>query len=126
MNDSNFKYILKDLRLEKGVKQKDVAEKCDISPQCISQLELGVRSPTGTTLVALADFFNCSIDYLMGRSDDFSKSSLPPYIPLSNEEKQCITIFRQLPPDFQKHTLEYIQKLANLYQEEQNNLFPKK
>lgn len=110
----NFKNNLKDLRLEKGVKQKEVAEKCDISPQCISQLELGTRNPTGTTLVALADYFNCSVDYLLGRTEDFSSPAFT-NAPTSLKEKELLVAFRTLPAELQAHLITHIKKLAKLY-----------
>lgn len=66
-----FNEILKGLREERGLTQKNIADACKVSPTCICQLETGSRSPTGSTLLSLADFFNCSIDYLLGREDDF-------------------------------------------------------
>ena len=52
-----FKDILRYLREDKGVSQKTLADTCKISPTCICQLETGQRNPTGSTLIALADFF---------------------------------------------------------------------
>ncbi|MBQ7912400.1 MAG: helix-turn-helix domain-containing protein [Clostridia bacterium] len=114
MDMTNFKNNLKDLRLEKGVKQKEVAKHCDISPQCISQLELGTRNPTGTTLLALADYFNCSVDYLLGRTEDFSspKSSNEP---TSAQEKELLIALRSLPTELQSHLVKHIKKLAKIY-----------
>lgn len=110
-----FKNNLKDLRLEKGVKQKEVAKNCDISPQCISQLELGTRNPTGTTLVALADYFNCSVDYLLGRSEEFSSPVFPAKTDLSQQERDLLLAFKKLPKDLQTHLLLHIEKLSEIY-----------
>ena len=114
MDMTNFKNNLKDLRLEKGVKRKEVAENFDISPQCISQLELGTRNPTGTTLLALADYFNCSVDYLLGRAEDFSSPKLSNE-PTSPQEKEMLIAFRSLPTELQSHLATHIKKLAKLY-----------
>ncbi len=73
----NFPKRLKDLREEKGYTQTFVAQNCDVSIQCISSLESGNRSPTGSTLVALAEFFDVSIDYLMGLEADTFKPESP-------------------------------------------------
>ena len=118
MKENKFKEILKDLRLEKDVKQKDVARECDVSPQCISQLEAGTRSPTGTTLFALANYFNCSIDYLMGRTEedyDLGKNFTQH---CSESEFSLLTNYRKLPKDYQAHILSYICKLNALHSEE--------
>ena len=71
-----FKRRLKELRGERNLSQKQVAEACGISPTCICQLETGARNPTGTTLSQLADFFEVSTDYLLGREDDFGNRVL--------------------------------------------------
>ena len=118
MEENKFKDILKDLRLEKGVKQKDVAQKCDVSPQCISQLEAGTRNPTGTTLVALANYFNCSIDYLMGRTEDFNETERTRATRYTEQEARLLAEFIKLPKDYQSHIVAYMQKLVALHKEE--------
>lgn len=85
-----FNEILKGLREERGLTQKNIADACKVSPTCICQLETGSRSPTGSTLLSLADFFNCSIDYLLGREDDFGNITI-------HTEKPA-----PLPPDTQE------------------------
>ena len=113
-----FKDILKDLRLEMGLQQKEVAKHCDVSPQCISQLELGTRNPTGSTLVALANFFNCSIDYLMGRNE---QDSIYPPVLISHKKKkemEIVSIYNSLPIDLQQRVLQYTKKVSEIYQEE--------
>ncbi len=73
----NFPKRLRDLREERGYTQTFVAQNCDVSIQCISSLEAGNRNPTGSTLVALAEFFDVSIDYLMGLEADTFKPAPP-------------------------------------------------
>lgn len=61
-----FKNILKDLREEAGLTQKQLAIKCGLSPQCISALEKGINSPTFQTLTALNSFFGNQLnEYLI-------------------------------------------------------------
>lgn len=67
---SYFTHICKDLRLESGLTQQELAPKIGISSSAIGMLEKGYREPTGTTLVAYANFFGVSLDYLMGREDE--------------------------------------------------------
>ena len=115
-----FKNILKELRIEKGVKQKEVAENCDVSPQCISQLELGTRSPTGSTLIALAEYFNCSVDYLLGRTDDYANidTRLTSSQKTPSSQEELLSVFSRLPHELQSHLLLYAKKLNNLYNEQ--------
>lgn len=89
-----------------------------MSPQFISQLELGTRSPTGSTLIALAEYFNCSVDYLLGRSDDYAGSKSEPNFfksELSKTEKELLSAFRALPNDLKAHLVDYAKKLTDLY-----------
>lgn len=61
---------LNKLRKLKGVSQKQLANELgDINQQTISHYETGTREPNIQTLIKLADYFDVSIDYLVGRSD---------------------------------------------------------
>ena len=64
---------LKSLRLSKGITQKQLAESTGTSERGIQNYELGIRKATYDILIALADYFNVSLDYLVGRSDDPSR-----------------------------------------------------
>lgn len=65
----NFGEHLKSLRLSKNLTQKQLAECIGASERGIQNYELGQRKPTYDILIALAIFFNCSIDFLVGRTD---------------------------------------------------------
>lgn len=65
----NFSERLKDLRKEKKVNQIMLADEIHVSKGIISLWENNLREPTLSNLVALADYFNVSLDYLTGRSD---------------------------------------------------------
>lgn len=105
-----FKDRLKELRYENSLTQKDIADGCKLSTQCISQLELGTRNPTGSTLEALADFFEVSTDYLLGREDDFGNISVQNQSPLSEQSpdtREMIDIFNSLDRFHRAQVLEY-------------------
>ena len=55
------------LRKQKGLAQKDVAERIGISFNSYCRYEKNEREPMAPTIVALADFFQVSTDYLLGR-----------------------------------------------------------
>ena len=65
--ENKFKDILKNLRNEYAVGQVQLAKSVGLSKGVISLWENGKREPTMSSLILLADFFNCSIDYLVGR-----------------------------------------------------------
>ena len=67
---SSFSERVRLLREEQGYTQQDVADRLQVSKQTVSQYERGVREPHIDMLASIADLFNVSIDYLVGR--DFS------------------------------------------------------
>jgi transcriptional regulator with XRE-family HTH domain len=60
---------MKDLRNEAKLTQEQLANTLSLSQQAISGYENGARFPDQDTLEKIADFFDVSIDYLLGRSD---------------------------------------------------------
>ena len=58
---------MKELRKEKGWRQKDVAEKLNVSAQVYSNYENGINKPDPDMLAAMADLFDVTVDYLIGR-----------------------------------------------------------
>ena len=81
-----FKTNLRALIESRGVLGKEVAEAINSTPISISRYLKGAREPELKYVVAIAKYFNVSVDWLLGLSDDK---------------------FNVLPPD--------IQELANLY-----------
>ena len=60
---------LKLLRLQKGVTQRAIANGVGIGEGTVQKFEYGKAKPKLDTLLRLADFFNVSTDYLLGRSN---------------------------------------------------------
>ena len=60
---------IKDLRIALGLQQKEVAKALMLPQNTFSQYETGKRTPDIETLSAMADFFECSLDYLAGRNE---------------------------------------------------------
>lgn len=60
---------LKSLRLERCVTQKAIADAIGVSPVSLQRFEYGTLKPKLETVIALADFFDVSVDYLVGRTD---------------------------------------------------------
>lgn len=70
-----FDKRLRKLRKEKNIKQKDLALFLDVSTPTITKYESGDRVPTTDKLVKIADYFDVSLDYLIGRSNKKTISS---------------------------------------------------
>ena len=67
---ASFSERLRGLRKERGLKQKEMAEICGLKIRSYQQYEYAENYPTVPGLVFLADYFNVSLDYLMGRKDE--------------------------------------------------------
>ena len=63
---SSFKDNLKALRYEANIGQVELAKKLGVSKGIISLWENGLREPNMSSLIAIAKFFNVSIDFLVG------------------------------------------------------------
>ena len=63
---------IKNLRLQRGLNQVDFAKKLSVTKQCVSNWENDNVLPSIEMLIKIADFFNVTTDYLLGREhDDF-------------------------------------------------------
>jgi len=67
---AEIKDRLKCERLRKDLNQTELAKLLNVSKQTVSNWENGNRIPDTLTLSKLADFFNCSVDYILGRSEN--------------------------------------------------------
>ena len=63
-----LKDTIKALRNERGISQKQLADIVNLTQQAIGKWEKGLAEPDSKALAALADFFNVSVDYLLGRA----------------------------------------------------------
>lgn len=57
---------INDLRKERNISQKELAKYLNVSQAQISKYESGANEPDLATLIKIADFFNISIDELLG------------------------------------------------------------
>ena len=71
---ASFPNRLKELRKNKGVTQKSMSEFLEITETSYQYYEYGKREPNHGMTIKLADFFDVSLDYLMGRSDNPGQS----------------------------------------------------
>ena len=64
-----FAKRVKELRTEKKIPQKELAEQLGITVRAYQYYEEGKRYPDFQGLLALADYYAVSLDYLVGRTD---------------------------------------------------------
>ena len=103
---------IKQLRLEKRIPQKDLAESIGISPSTIGMYEQNRRVPDADTLIKLSTYFGVTIDYLLGKTEQKEKPTKEEG-ELSERDKQLIDLISALPDhklqqvlDFAKYLLE--------------------
>ena len=70
----SFSQRLAALRNAKSLSLASLGEYLSVTDEAVRLLEKGKRSPSFEVLCALADFFDVSLDYLVGRSDDPKRS----------------------------------------------------
>ncbi|AKX95665.1 transcriptional regulator [Moorella thermoacetica] len=71
LNKKIFALRLKFLREQHNLSTQKLADALGLkSKGAITQFEKGIISPSVDTLISIADFFDVSLDYLVGRSDD--------------------------------------------------------
>lgn len=67
---------------EKGISNKELAEILGVAPNSVGRWKRGARYMRLAQFVAIADYFNCSLDFLAGRSEtviDFIPKKCPPF-----------------------------------------------
>ncbi len=89
-----------------GYTQTELASKAHLATSCIAMFETNKREPTANSLIALANAFNVSTDYLLGLEDDFGTRTASPiasaFDVLSSEERQIVEQYRSLPEKLKK------------------------
>ena len=61
---------LHSLRKERNLRQEDAAKELHISLNSYCRYERGEREPNASVLVQMSDFYNVTLDYLVGRSEE--------------------------------------------------------
>ena len=66
----NLASAFRRFRKEFHLTQREVAEHANVGVRTYQEYEYGKVVPTATVLIAIANFYNVSIDYLVGRTDN--------------------------------------------------------
>ena len=103
---------IRELREEKNLSQLDVAKGIGTSQRNIGRWETGSNEPSSSFVLKLANFFNCSTDYLLGREDDFGVVSTSKNLNLTSNESEILSHFRLLSADLQREAIGFVKALA--------------
>ena len=101
-------FKLKDLRLENGLKRSELAKITGIHQNTLANYENETRQAPYEILITLADFFEVSIDELLGRTETVTNSNT---FLFSSKEKNLITHFRELSSTGKSKVEEYLEMI---------------
>lgn len=87
---------LKALRQEYGISQQRLADAIGVSQQSINQYENHSIEPDIAVLMRLADYFNTSIDFIVGHTEVRRRIEHTEAFHLSKDESEVITQYRAL------------------------------
>ena len=113
---------LKEVRNEKGLNQKKIAAYLNITQQTYSDYETGRTNPDINTLILISNILETSIDYLLGREDDFGNITIQTEkpAPLPQDEQKLLDTYRKLDTVNKMRVSAY----AEIRLEEQENRTP--
>jgi transcriptional regulator with XRE-family HTH domain len=120
----HFKERLRELREEAGLSMQQLASEIEVSNAAVCKWENGTAEPKVCYLIKLAEYFNCTIDYLVGKTDDFSFATelqSPPSLKLTVKEKQLIGSYRDLNPNMKNLIQETVYAWNNLCKADREN-----
>lgn len=103
-------YRITQLRTEKNLSQRALAKLIGASPKAVNFWESGKVEPSAKFILALADVFECTADYLLGREDDLGAVNV--MRELTDEEKQIVTVFSKLDKKQKDEAASYLNYLA--------------
>lgn len=105
---------LKLLRLESGLTQAQLAEKLNIGQTTIAAYENGVHEPQMFSLIAYANYFGCTVDYLVATTtneDMIIEENLPESV-VKSEDFALVRKISQLQPKARKLVVDYIEMIS--------------
>lgn len=122
MNTDN----LKAARKKSGKTQKEVAEGIGIGQGTYKNYETGAREPNGETLVAIANYFGVTTDYLLGRPD--AKEPVDPIklaaqeFHLDSAQRGILAAYLYMDPDDRKQFIAYIKQIVEGAKKENSSI----
>lgn len=105
---------LRQCRIDAGYSQKYVALCVGVSMPTVSMWESGAKSPSIDNLMKLADLFNTSIDYLVGRIDKAGRSSRH-NPPLSQDARRLLSDYASLSAQGKEYIRQQMEIAKKIY-----------
>ncbi|MGR5983886.1 helix-turn-helix domain-containing protein [Bacillus cereus] len=106
---------LKLLRSEHKLTQEKFATAVGITKASVSKFENGIKTPSRETIEKIADYFNVTTDYLLGRSEDPELSEEENKI-VTEEGKNIMALIESLPEEERKKAWEQLEMYVTYMQ----------
>lgn len=117
------KDIIKELRKRKGLSAQQVADGCEMSLGVYKKYESGERGVGVPALSKLADFYNVSTDYLLGRNteEQTALDELAGQFNMSLLEKKIVEEYLNLPDKMRGDLMEFLERAVREVGEESSH-----
>ena len=105
---------LKEMRKEMGITQQQLADAIDVTRTAVVKYETGKNKPTAEVLGKLSDYFQVSVDYLLGRDmEEMKNDPAANADEVENVEAEFMKLFKRLSPEEQERELAYLRSRLN-------------
>ena len=88
----DFKKRLRQMRLNKNLRQEDLAKKINVTRNTVTAYESGRREPSLEKIKKISEILDCSVDYLIGASDVKNKADSDYVIYYDKEEEKRLKV----------------------------------
>ncbi|WP_139491309.1 helix-turn-helix domain-containing protein [Brevibacillus dissolubilis] len=111
---ATFSQRLRELRQRKKYRQKDIADRLGITESAYGYYEQGRREPSYESLQQLAEIFDVSIDFLLGRTDEPTLNTKSPAM-LTLDNPELGLAFISGGKDLSEDELEYLKESLEVF-----------
>ncbi|MES5896931.1 helix-turn-helix domain-containing protein [Bacillus cereus group sp. RP43] len=111
---------IKELRKNSKITQEQLGNAIGVSKMAISYFEKGKKSPGRESLEKIADHFNVTTDYLLGRSED-PELNEEENKTVTEEGKNIMALIESLPEDERKKAWEQLEMYVTYMQNKKND-----
>ncbi len=112
---------LRALRESKHLKQEDIWKEFSLAGSSYSQYESNKRRPPYELLVKFADYYDVSLDYLLGRSDTYHPASPLRFNKYTECEVGIIYMIHEMDASHQEAIYDYVSYIYELYKKDAVN-----
>ena len=108
----NINDRIKNERIARGISQGALSKELNIHQQNISRWEKGDNIPNIYDCAKIADYFGVTIDYLVGREDDFGVVKIENAPQIAKDEKEILAVYKLLSQEDKQKVLSIIKALV--------------